>query len=56
MSRNEIIVLLGKPDENFSNERTYRYYLGYSHTGINTGSLIIDFQNGIVKNFSVWQG
>lgn len=56
MSRNEIIVLLGKPDENFSNERTYRYYLGYSHTGINTGSLIINFQNGIVKNFSVWQG
>ena len=56
MSKKEIISLLGKPDENFTNERTFRYYLGYSHTGINTGSLIINFENGIVKNYSIWQG
>lgn len=56
MSKKEIISLLGKPDENFANEKTFRYYLGYSHTGINTGSLIIEFENGIVKNYSVWQG
>ena len=56
LSKNEIISLLGKPDENFTNEKTFRYYLGYSHTGINTGSLIIEFENGIVKNYSVWQG
>ncbi len=56
MSRKKIIRLLGKPDENFTTEKTFRYYLGYSHTGINTGSLIIDFENGIVKSFSVWQG
>ncbi|MBC7847514.1 MAG: hypothetical protein H7Y10_13605 [Flavobacterium sp.] len=55
-SKKEIVSLLGKPDENFTNEKTFRYYLGYSHTGINTGSLIIDFENGIVKNYSVWQG
>lgn len=56
MSKKEIIGLLGKPDENFTNEKTFRYYLGYSHSGINTGSLIINFENGIVKSFSVWQG
>lgn len=56
MSKKEIISLLGKPDENFTNEKTFSYYLGYSHTGINTGSLIINFENGIVKNYSVWQG
>lgn len=56
MSKKEIISLLGKPDENFTNEKTFRYYLGYSHAGINTGSLEIDFENGIVKNYSVWQG
>ena len=56
MSRKEIIGLLGNPDENFTDEKTFRYYLGYSHSGINTGSLIIDFENEIVKNYSVWQG
>jgi hypothetical protein len=56
MSKSEVIQLLGKPDENFTNEKTFRYYLGYSHTGINAGSLKIDFENGIVKSVSVWQG
>ena len=56
MSKNEIINLLGKPDENFTTEKTFRYYLGSSYNGINTGSLIIDFENGIVKRFQVWQG
>ncbi len=56
MSKNEIIILLGKPDDNFTNENIFRYYLGYSHTGINTGSLKINFEHGIVKSFSVWQG
>lgn len=56
MSKKEIIDLLGNPDNNFTNEKTFRYYLGYSHTGINTGSLIIDFENGIVKKISVLQG
>nr|WP_315131049.1 hypothetical protein [uncultured Flavobacterium sp.] len=56
MSKNEIINLLGKPDENFTTEKTFRYYLGASHSGIDTGSLIIDFENGFVKNFQVWKG
>jgi hypothetical protein len=56
MSKMEIFNLLGKPDENFTNEKTFRYYLGYSHHGINTGSLIIIFENDIVKSFSVLEG
>jgi hypothetical protein len=56
MSKSEIITLLGKPDEGFTTENTFRYYLGYSHTGINTGSLIVTFDNGIVSGISVWQG
>jgi len=56
MSKNEIIILLGKPDEGFIAENDFRYYLGYTHTGINTGSLIVKFDNGIVSVISVWQG
>lgn len=56
MSKSKIITLLGKPDEGFTTENTFRYYLGYSHSGINTGSLIVTFDNGIVSGISVWQG
>ncbi|SDZ56972.1 hypothetical protein SAMN05444397_10952 [Flavobacterium aquidurense] len=56
MSKSQIITLLGKPDENLTKENTFRYYLGYTHTGINTGSLILKFDNGIVSEVSVWQG
>ncbi|MES2575584.1 MAG: hypothetical protein V4572_11615 [Bacteroidota bacterium] len=56
MSKKEIISLLGNPDENFTNKKSFRYYLGYSHTGINTASLIIDFENEIVKSLTVLQG
>ena len=55
-SKNEIINLLGEPDENGTTEKTFRYYLGESHSGIDTGSLIIEFENGIVKNYQVWRG
>lgn len=56
MSKNEIINLLGKPNENFTTNNIFRYYLGYTHTGINTGSLVITFDNGTVSEISVWQG
>lgn len=56
MSKTEIITLLGKPDKSFTIENTFRYYLGYSHTGINTGSLVLTFHNGTVSEISVWQG
>lgn len=56
MPKSEIVNLLGKPDESFTTENTFRYYLGYTHTEINTGSLILTFDNGIVSEISVWQG
>lgn len=54
MSKNEIITLLG--NEGVTTKNTFRYYLGYTHTGINTGSLIVTFDNGIVSGISVLQG
>lgn len=54
-SKTEIIQLLGKPK--FENKTSFRYYLGMSKRGINTGSLKIKFnEEGIVTNFLVWQG
>lgn len=54
-TRKEIIDLLGKPDNETNSN--FRYYLGMSKSGINTGSLTIKFsENGKVMNFSVWQG
>ncbi len=40
-TKNEIIELLGKPDN--ENKNQFYYYLGYSGNGINTGSLFITF-------------
>ena len=55
MTKKEIIELLGDPGDTASSE--FRYYLGYSKTGINTGSLIITFNDkNIVKEIRVWQG
>ena len=56
MSKSEVIKLLGKPDADFSTEEDFRYYLGYSKTGINTGSLTVKFENGKVIKINVWQG
>ncbi|MBD0825523.1 hypothetical protein [Aestuariibaculum marinum] len=54
-SKTEIIELLGKPDSETNSD--FRYYLGMSKHGINTGSLTISFnENGIATDFSVWQG
>lgn len=54
-SKNEILELLGKPESKTNLE--YRYYLGYSKNGINTGSLIIKFSSeGRVVDYKVWQG
>jgi len=55
MSKSDIIKLLGKPEESSQTE-TFNYYLGYSHTGINTGSLTIKFSKDTVESISVWQG
>lgn len=55
MTKDEVLELLGEPDKsNTKNE--FRYYLGYSKLGINTGSLTIKFKNNIVVDYSVWDG
>ena len=55
MTKKEIIDLLGKPDGSTKSE--FRYYLGYSKTGINTGTLTISFdEKEIVTVIDVWQG
>jgi len=55
MTKSEITELLGVPEDSTNTE--YYYYLGYSKTGINTGSLTITFNNkNIVTNIRVWQG
>lgn len=56
MSKSEIIKLLGKPDSSFSTPKTFRYFLGYAHSGIDTGSLIIEFKNESVENYLVTKG
>ena len=54
MTKNQILKLLGEPESNQQTE--FRYYLGFSKRGINTGSLTIKFDNNKVTDFSVWQG
>jgi hypothetical protein len=55
MNKNEIIDLLGDSGGKESSE--FRYYLGYSKTGINTGTLIITFNDkNVVTEIKVWQG
>ena len=53
-TRNEILLLLGKPETNTNSE--FIYYLGYSKTGINTGNLTLIFLNDKVTEIRVWQG
>lgn len=55
ITKKEIIDLLGKPDGSTKSE--FRYYLGYSKTGINTGILTISFdEKEIATAIKVWQG
>jgi|SRR5690625_29563 len=54
MTKNEILELLGEPELNTNTE--FRYYLGYSKRGINTGALTIKFENNKVVDYSVWNG
>ena len=51
MSKNEIIKLLGEPDNKSEISSQFRYYLGYAHFGIDTGTLIIEFEKDSVKNY-----
>jgi len=55
MTKMEIIDLLGNPYSSTKSE--FHYYLGYSKTGINTGTLTISFdEKEFVTAINVWQG
>jgi len=58
MQKNEIISLLGEPDDSTSEKENHMYYyLGFSHQGINTGNLYLNLNyKGIVTKISVIQG
>lgn len=55
MNKTEVIKLLGIPESKTDTE--YSYYLGYSKRGINTGSLILTFdEHNKVTKICVHQG
>lgn len=55
-TKTEIIELLGEPDED-KTSRSFRYYLGMAKHGIDTGSLILKFdENDLVVSYYVWHG
>ncbi|WP_291137479.1 hypothetical protein [Flavobacterium sp. UBA7663] len=56
MSKNEIIKLLGEPDNKSESFSQFRYSLGYAHFGIDTGTLIIEFEKDSAKNYIVTRG
>ena len=55
LTKKEIIELLGTPENVINNQ--FSYFLGYSGTGINTGTLSLTFdENNKVINFVVTEG
>ena len=54
MSTDQIIDLLGEPES--KNEKEFRYYLGSSRQGINTGSLILKVDKDTVTDYKILQG
>jgi len=54
VSRDSIFNLLGKPNSETNNE--YRYFLGTTGRGINTGTMTITFENGSVVDIKITDG
>lgn len=54
VSRDSILNLLGKPNSESNN--VYRYFLGPTGRGINTGTMTIMFENDSVVNIEVTDG
>ena len=53
-STEQVFELLGKPSEQSNSE--LRYYLGMSRHWIDTGSLILELEEGKVVNYRIWHG
>ena len=54
MSTVEVIELLGKPSG--QSKSGLRYYLGMSRHWIDTGSLVMELEDGKVVNYKIWHG
>ena len=55
MTKGEILDLLGQPER--QDKLEFRYFLGMAKHGIDTGSLVIRFNDqDIVVRFYVWKG
>lgn len=50
----EIKDLLGEPAH--ESETQLRYFLGYSGHGIDTGSLILAIEDGVITDIQLWHG
>ena len=56
MTENEIISLLGQNDNEcgkFNQDNRFVYYLGEERTIIDSEWLLIDFENGVAKEYSI---
>lgn len=54
MSTEKIIELLGEPENR--TEREFRYFLGYTRQGINTGTLILTIERDTITNYRIFNG
>lgn len=54
MTKAEVLELFGEPEN--KSEAEYRYYLGMSGHGIDTGILVFRFENEIVVEFKLRHG
>ena len=54
MSAEQVIELLGEPENRSNNE--FRYFLGHSGHGINTGSLVLILEKDTVTDYEIWEG
>jgi len=53
-SVSEILDLLGEPEGKSKSE--FRYFLGHSGHGIDTGTLFLKIENNKVVSYQVWHG
>lgn len=54
MSRKEVIELLGEPENRTKKE--FRYFLGHTRQGINTGSLIMTIEKDTITDYRIFNG
>lgn len=54
MSTEQVIELLGEPEN--STDKKFRYFLGHTRQGINTGSLILTIEKDTITDYRIFNG